>query len=162
MNRIIVNLHNASGVLESRNSILEGTVHGVTLRSTHLVSAGQSFSFAISATVQPAPEPGSHWVDARGVVDIEQDWQPTWDYDTIPSHRTLSEILAEAVKHGVDYPTHGSDCSCQDNLVREIRQHVRKNIPEWREDMTSSEGWERRMDALSRVRSILNMVARGL
>jgi hypothetical protein len=79
------------------------------------------------------------------------------DYSFIPSTRTLTEIIREAVQHGVDFPTHGEDCSCMDNLVREVRLQVNAALPiKDLEAYTSSEKWEKRFSAQMRAKLILN------
>lgn len=133
-----------------------GVCYGVSLQSPYLVSAGQAFEFGIAARVcnDAHPESGSNLIDARGVVRLYV--EPSWEYSAIPSTRTLSDILMDAVQHGVDSPRHGSDCSCMDRLGYEIRRHVFKAIP-FDPDPTKEE-----YDARARVRHILRMALRSV
>lgn len=92
--------------------------------------------------------------------------QPTWDYLMIPSERPLHAILADIVQHGVDYPTHGVDCSCMDRFSYEVKAHVNRVLPELEHRDTGQwatlETRDARMKAGWRIQHVLNMVTRTL
>jgi hypothetical protein len=121
-----------------------------------------------------AGPPGEWLIDARGVVNINVLWREdgttqVFEWDWIPSSRPLYAILAEAVQHGVDHPTHGYNCACMDNLIREVRVHVHRATPPYRfgvdAHLTEDErnnAWLEHLNALDRMRHILGAVSRGL
>jgi hypothetical protein len=102
----------------------------VSLSSAHLVSAGQSHQFSVRVEIQA--EEGEH--------------------------RSLVDILAEAVQHGKDNPTHGGNCACLDRLIWELKRQIHSVIPSSAEEPE----WERRTDARWRVTYLLNAASRYL
>jgi hypothetical protein len=111
-------------------------------------------------------------------------WQPnvqvdhSWDYSMIPSERPLYAVLQDIVRHGVENPTHGTDCACLDTFSYELHAHVNRALPEvervpvdldpgeWHEpgdewaDVPGSR--DARMKAQFRIAHVLGMVARRL
>jgi hypothetical protein len=73
-------------------------------------------------------------------------------------HRSLVDILAEAVQHGKDNPTHGGNCACLDRLIWELKRQIHSVIPSSAEEPE----WERRTDARWRVTYLLNAASRYL
>lgn len=136
-----------------------GMVHGINLPSAYLVSPGQDVSFGISVDEYIPPVPGSTLMNASTGVGVV----PTYDMSYIPSTRTLADIMQDAVRHGITHPTHGSDCSCMDNYVRELRQHISKAMPPDTnyEEMTP-EDRHARLDARDRIGGILHRLWRNL
>lgn len=141
------------------------------IESHYLVAAGQKQRVGISvfdadfiALTTAGPK-----ADARHLIDPETD-EPlvsvpiTWDVSFIPSTRLLTDILAEAIQHGVDYPHHGINCACQDDQVREIRLQISKALPP--DGCLTPEQWsggiQERLNAKARVRAILEQVVRNL
>jgi hypothetical protein len=105
--------------------------------------------------------PGTWLTDARGVVRIQlPSDRGFFEFDMVPSHRTLVEVLAEAVRHGHDNPSHGSNCSCMDHLIRELRVHVLCSLPEMSGRGPGDE-WMSQQDHRQRVRHILSALQRG-
>lgn len=72
--------------------------------------------------------------------------------------RTLAAILADVVQHGKDNPTHGTNCACLDKYIREVRAQIAGQVP----SSESEPNWERRIDARSRIKYVLNVAARYL
>lgn len=72
--------------------------------------------------------------------------------------RTLVEILDDAVAHGVHNPKHGTNCACMDKLIRELKRQILTVIP----TSGTEPDWEKRVDAGSRVRYVLNSATRYL
>jgi hypothetical protein len=91
--------------------------------------------------------------EALGPVEVPQ----SHGYSVIPSTRTLTEIIREAVQHGVDFPTHGEDCVCMDRLIREVRLQVTAALPirPSLDGYVSTEEWSRDFSARTRARIIL-------
>lgn len=73
-------------------------------------------------------------------------------------HRSFADILQDAVRHGLDNPTHGTNCTCMDRLIRELRSDVRLVVP----SSAVQPDWEKRVDARSRVAYILRAATRDL
>lgn len=72
--------------------------------------------------------------------------------------RPVMEILEAAIQHGVDNPEHGINCACMDSLAWELRKHLPPVI-----DLPPSiDEWERAFDARSRIKWLLNLMARHL
>lgn len=105
-----------------------GMHQAVSLPTPYLLSAGQEYRFAYEVAV--IPEDGQH--------------------------RPLVDILAEAVQHGKDNPTHGGNCACLDGLVREIKRQIYSVVP----SSADEPDWERRTDARWRVTYLLNAASR--
>jgi hypothetical protein len=167
---MIINIHDlTNGNIVSRHCFgddwPDGVAQVVSFRSAYLVSAGQSVELGVSVTRR---EPGSRLIDARAVTMAGKAAKPMvfvpieHQYCRVPSRRTLSEVLLEAVNHGTAHPNHGTDCICMDDLIREVRAHAFRVIPERYFTSTKDDNWERRIDALSRVGYILHAVVRGL
>jgi len=99
--------------------------------------------------------------------------EPSWDYLMIPSERPLYEILEQVVAHGVNNPRHGTDCSCLDTYIYEIRRHVIRAVPE--PEYVPAEDWDgspireetlrsrdARQDAHWRITHVLGKVTRSI
>lgn len=144
-----------------RQAIMDGLVQAVEIPSDYMVAPGQTLTVHISVEHAPEPEkPGL--LDARGVADLEQDWESEHAYP-LPTTRSLSEIMREAVRHLDEAPTHGTDCVCMDTLVREIRAQATSSVPAWVAEMDNDRHlWEDRFDALARVRYLLHAAGRNL
>jgi hypothetical protein len=136
----------------------------VSMASAYLISAGQSIDFQVSARVyEDEPLLPGGWIDARGVVPILGLKEPAgWAYD-LPTTRSAAEIMRGAVQHGEDNPTHGTDCVCMDNLIRELRAQITSSIPAYTEDMDNQpEMRDHRYKALSRVKYLMMAAGRNL
>lgn len=143
---------------------------GVSLRIPEYYE-GRYLNIGVSAAVMgpPAHKELKFWP----CVSIEGDW---WrlPHCLLPSRRTLAEILVDAVQHGVDNPRHGSNCSCMDTVVWELRRHIDRALPEVQSrteaDPYSPEPtvryepnqWEANMAARQRVYAILAALGRNL
>lgn len=67
----------------------------------------------------------------RWLFQSDPEMKPNiWPRSYVPSARPLWTILADVVAHGEQCPTHGMNCACVDPLIREIRQHLNRVIPE--------------------------------
>lgn len=120
--------------------------------------------------------PGSHLVDATH-LDLVKATQ-SWRMDYLPSRRTLAEILLDVVAHGETCPSHGMNCACVDEYIREIRQHVNRVVPEVERVMIPEDEWcspdaddnwtydrvqaETSRRAKHRIYHVLSCVLRGL
>ncbi len=127
--------------------------------------------------MDPRPTvPGARLVDARKLELVKAN--QSWRMDYLPSRRTLAEILLDVVAHGEVCPSHGMNCACVDQYIREIKQHVNRVIPEtervelpadewcspdasdnWTYDRTQ---WERAQKAKHRIYHVLSCVLRAL
>lgn len=76
-----------------------------------------------------------------------------------PGPRTLMDILAEAMAHVDEHPTHGPHCTCHDARLRELRAQVRPLIvalpDEFRYDPANPTIGQRKMAV---IQYILNRV----
>lgn len=161
--RIVVSMI-VPGVGVHTVSLRPSLVQGVSIPSTYLVSAGQQFEFSISAcTYEDEPRLPGGWIDARRVAPILGLAKPaSWSYD-LPTTRSATDIMREAAQHGVDFPGHGTDCVCMDELIRELRAQVSAVIPAYTEEMDHQpEDWKSRYNTLSRVQYILLAAGRNL
>jgi hypothetical protein len=88
----------------------------------------------------------------------------TWDMCYIPSERPLYAILVDVVQHGVDFPTHGSDCVCMDAFSYEVHRHVARALGPGRnlETYTDPVAWQKCFDARMRIKHILRMASNRL
>lgn len=149
----------------TRYNVQDGMGQVITHRPDYLVSPGQQCDLVVSATVmedRPALGESLVWAVAMGAL---LPFVPhTHDYCHVPSQRSLSAILADAVQHGVDNPRHGTDCVCMDRLSYEIYHHVLKAVGDDYVAMQNetSDGRTRRLDARFRVAHLLGMIARKL
>lgn len=111
-------------------------------------------------------------------------WQPdiqvdhSGDYGMIPSRRPLYAVLEDIIQHGVENPTHGTNCACMDRFSYELHAHVSRALPEVqrvaveldpREWHDPGDEWadvpESRcanLDARHRIAHVLTMVIRRL
>lgn len=134
----------------------------MSIPSAYLISAGQKIDLEVSARVyEDEPSLPGGWVDARGVAPILSMGPGGWIAYNLPTTRSAGEIARDAVQHGVDYPTHGVDCACMDGLIRELRAQMTSCIPAWIPE-EGSDLWERRFDAASRVKYLLQAAGRNL
>lgn len=118
--------------------------------------------------------PAGQWLrDARGVVRLHmRPDEGFYEYSMVPSMRTLAEVFADAVQHGEEYPRHGTDCTCMDNLIRELRVHVYRATPPVDkvrqpdygpgEYTYNQEQLHNRWSAQARMRHILRVLMDGL
>jgi hypothetical protein len=120
----------AGGTSETTQIMHPGDWTVVSLPSAHLVSAGQSHQFSVRVEIQA--EEGEH--------------------------RPLADILAEAIQHGKDNPTHGGNCACLDGLLWELKRQINSVIP----SSADEPDWERRNDARWRVTYLMNVASRYL
>lgn len=136
-----------------------GLVYQIDMPTPYLVSAGQSVTFGVSVEEVKTDSVSDLPSVAGRLIHIK----PTYDMSYIPSDRTLSAILQDAVIHGMNEPRHGSDCICMDAIVRELRQHVSKAMPPDRnyEEMTP-EDRSARLNARARIAGILHRLWRNL
>jgi len=169
--RLLVTIVSPDGLpLESR--VCEpGEPLSFSMRSQYLISAGQAIDIGVSVfdadfivTSQMGPrEDARHLTQRDGETPLIVLPQ-VWDVSFIPSTRLLADILAEAVQHGMDFPSHGVDCACNDRFVREIRLQVSKAIPP--DGRTSEGNWaegiHERITAKARIKSILHQMVRNL
>lgn len=120
-----------------------GNTHSVPIRVY-----GLTIPLLVSADIYATrvADPGDCLRDATG-VDRKLVVVPiSYEYCRIPSDRPLWQIFAEAVQHGVDFPTHGSDCVCMDNFAREMRVHMRRAAPELRSRVVEDDDGEMEID----------------
>ena len=147
-----------------RQVLTPGVRHSVSLLSPWLVARLQTFPVTIQVDLMPDPEevPGGALL-ARSLTKTVVSVPHSWDRCVVPSRRTLKEILDDVVRHGRNYPTHGSDCICMDAYIREVRAHINAATPfSSMEADNNREVWERRMDALMRMSHVLDVARRTL
>lgn len=72
--------------------------------------------------------------------------------------RSLVAILEDAIQHGKDNPTHGTNCACMDRLIRELKAQVNQVLP----TSESEPSWEVRLDSRSRVSYLMRAASRYL
>jgi hypothetical protein len=53
----------------------------------------------------------------------------SWQYCMIPTNRPVWHLLQEVVRHGQQFPTHGPDCVCMDEFIRQMRISVDRVMP---------------------------------
>jgi hypothetical protein len=53
----------------------------------------------------------------------------SWQYCMIPTNRPLWHLLQEVVRHSYQFPTHGADCVCMDEFIRQMRISVDRVLP---------------------------------
>ena len=83
----------------------------------------------------------------------------SYDYSIMPTTRPLSVILEDVVQHGVDNPTHGTDCACLDQYIREVRTQISKAVPP---DRGVTDDVHLRLDGRFRIAHVLRCAARDL
>lgn len=146
----------------SRVVVPEGFVVRTSFPSSWLISPGQPIDVDVSIEAVSDPKPGGVVQDGRKMPaarEIAYRVPVSWDSMPIPSTRTLSQIIEEAVRHGYDNPSHGVDCSCMDKYAQEIKQQISRAIPP---DTGSTTDIHWKIDARHRVATILRMVTRWL
>ncbi len=157
---ILVTL-NFPGYWEGRQRVMaDDLMRTVQLRSPYLVSAGQCIEIGVAAQVVTVPkaEPGARLFDARGLRLVAVD--PTHNYEYIPSARTLWQVLEDAVQHGVEWPSHGTDCACLDKYSYELKHHILRALPERTlEAYQNSDEWAKDFNARMRVKHLLRMAS---
>lgn len=104
-----------------------GQVQDITLISPFLVSKGQAFPVSVK-------------------VETEK---------TKGDARSLTSILRDVAQHSLDYATHGPNCACMDEFVREVRAQVEDVMPK-----NTSANVEERLRVRWRIGHILNSVTR--
>jgi hypothetical protein len=169
--RLLVTIYDQDNTPAGAQKCTDGQPLTFTFKSPYLISAGQEVTVGVtvfdyellhSLTMGPKLNAG-HLTRKDGKTPLI-DVPVVWDVSFIPSNRLLADILAEAVQHGVDFPSHGVDCACMDRLVREIRLQVSKAIPP--DGRTTDSDWAKpihdRITAKARIRSILRMMERNL
>ncbi len=105
-----------------------------------LTSVDGPISELLVNVMDPRPTvPGSHLVDARKLDAVKADH--TWSMEYLPSRRTLAEILLDVVAHGEVCPSHGMNCACVDQYIREIKQHVHRVVPEMERITLPDDQW---------------------
>ena len=92
---------------------------------------------------------------AVGVVSIP----PSWDCSYVPSEEPLYAILERVVQHGVENPTHGTNCACMDAYIWEVRRHISRAVPP---DRGEQEDIHSRMDDRWRISWVLKIATRDL
>ncbi len=81
----------------------------------------------------------------------------------LPTTRSASAILRDVVQHGLDYPSHGHNCIDMDQFIRELRNQVTSSVLAWTPEAdNSSELWEFRMNAATRVKYVVQASMRYL
>jgi hypothetical protein len=92
------------------------------------------------------------------LVSAGQTFEVVMQADVEDAPRSLADILQDAIKHGLDFPSHGTNCSCMDRFIRELRSDVRMVLP----SSAVQPDWEKRADARSRVIYLLRAAGRDL
>jgi hypothetical protein len=168
MKFITINVHDPETMaVTDRLVIREGLIMTIGVRTSYLVSAGQTMDVLISAgenRVIQMPEPGSLLADARGVVPHPVKIDHTHDYRFIPPDRPLWAILVDVVAHDDEFPTHGTDCVCMDQFAYEVRRHIGRALPATDDvaTWTNTEKWSKAFGQRMRIRHVLRMAGRDL
>lgn len=134
-----------------------GEIASVHFPSPFLISAGQDVEFGI-AVRRIITEEDYIGHSIKGKVDAVL-VPVSYDYSIMPTSRHLSTILADVVRHGVDNPTHGTDCACLDRYVWEVRAHISKAVPP---DRGATDDVHLRLDGRFRIAHVLKLAARDL
>jgi len=93
--KTIVTIFGPTGLPVESVLVEEGERRVVQVRATHLVSAGQTMEISVGANPVPLGK------------------------------RTIGEVIADIRQHYRDEPTHGYNCICMDQRIREVRQLFR-------------------------------------
>lgn len=153
-----------------RQIVRPGVRHSVSLLSPWLVSRLQEFPVTIQVDLVPDPEdvPGGALL-VRSLTKTALDYPRvvsvpvSWDRCVVPSRRTLKEILDDVVRHGRNYPTHGANCICMDEYIREVRAHVNAAAPPLATVPDNRrEEWAQAFNARMRISHVLQTVRRVL
>jgi hypothetical protein len=161
--KLLVTIYDQDNSPAGAQKCTDGQPLTFTFKSPYLISAGQEvtvgvtvFDYDLLRNLTSGPKDATH----LNLIEVPV----VWDVSFIPSNRLLADILAEAVQHGVDFPSHGVDCACMDRLVREMRLQVSKAIPP--DGRTTGDDWAApihdRITAKARIRSVLRMMEHNL
>lgn len=140
--------------------ISRAMVHTVQIPNDYLVSAGQPFEALVRLRhVRPRPQHDLPEAPLQVYAAIREYVPQTWDCSIVPSNRPLWSIFGDAMRHFDRFPGHGDDCSCMDEVIREIKAQISRAIPP---DAGKPEDIARRLHGKARVRYILGVITRWL
>jgi len=168
--KLLVSVFNPDNMPAGAQRCEDGQPLTFHVTSPYLVSAGQSmpvgvtvFDYDLLRNLQFALKDARHLVREDGETPLVQ-VPIVWDVSFIPSRRSLADIMADVVQHGLDNPRHGVSCVCMDQFSREIRLQVSRAIPP--DGRTTDSDWakpiQERLNAKARIRYVLGMVERNL
>lgn len=148
---VIVSIMQADQPIQRMVVSANGGIYGCIVQADRRTMLDpKTVSVGIAVTPAPITEPGDGlvvWSDTTIRI------KPVWQDCLIPSRRPLWAIVSDVVAHGVEYPTHGTGCSCMDRFSWEIKAHLYRSLP------TTQAGAHL---AKARINYIFGMVSRSL